>query len=88
MSPGERVEKRLADLEAMVFGIRGEGGLGDQLAALRQDFSAWRREDRTRRETETKEKALAQRAILLTLGTGLISLLAVIVVLIGMVVAR
>ena len=79
MSGEERVDKRLADLEAMVFGIRGEGGLGDQLSGLRDDFKAWRKEDRDRRE-------LAARAMVIALGSAVIGLLAVIVTLIGMVV--
>lgn len=81
MSGEERVDKRLADLEAMVFGIRGEGGLGDQLAGLRDDFKAWRKEDRDRRE-------LAARAMVIALGSAVIGLLAVIVTLIGMVVTQ
>ena len=79
MSPAERVEQRLADLEAMVFGIRGEGGLADQLSALRNDFKDWRKEDRDRRE-------LAARAMVIALGSAVVGLLAVIVTLIGMVV--
>lgn len=79
MSPAERVEQRLTELEAMVFGVRGEGGLGDQLAGLRDDFKAWRKEDRDRRE-------LAARAMVIALGSAVVGLLAVIVTLIGMVV--
>lgn len=79
MSPAERIDQRLADLEAMVFGIRGEGGLGDQLSGLREDFKAWRKEDRDRRE-------LAARAMVIALGSAVVGLLAVIVTLIGMVV--
>lgn len=81
MSPADQVEQRLRDLEAMVFGIRGEGGLGDQLSGLRADFKAWRREDRDRRE-------LAARAMVIALGSAVIGLLAVIVTLIGMVVTK
>lgn len=81
MSPAERVEQRLADLEAMVFGIRGEGGLSDQLSGLRTDFKAWRKEDRDRRE-------LATRAMVVALGSAVIGLLAVVVTLIGMVVTH
>ena len=81
MSPAERVEQRLADLEAMVFGIRGEGGLGDQLAGLRDDFKAWRKEDRDRRET-------SNRAMVIALGSAVVSLLGVVVLLIGMVVSQ
>lgn len=79
MSPADQVEKRLADLEAMVFGIRGEGGLAHELAGLRTDFKSWRKEDRDRRE-------LAARAMVIALGSAVVGLLAVIVTLIGMVV--
>lgn len=79
MSPAERVEQRLADLEAMVFGIRGEGGLSDQLLGLRNDFKDWRKEDRDRRE-------VAVRAMVVALGSAVVGLLAVVVTLIGMVV--
>lgn len=79
MSPADQIEARLRDLEAMVFGIRGEGGLGDQLVGLRADFSEWRKEDRDRRE-------LAARAMVIALGSAVVGLLAVIVTLIGMVV--
>ena len=81
MSPAERVEQRLADLEAMVFGIRGEGGLADQLAGLRNDFKEWRKEERGRRE-------VAVRAMLVALGSAVLGLLAVVVTLIGMVVVQ
>lgn len=81
MSPAERVEARLNELESMVFGIRGEGGLVDQLAGLREDFKAWRKEDRDRRE-------LATRAMVVALGSAVVGLLAVIVTLIGLVVAQ
>lgn len=79
MSPGDRIDQRLADLEAMVFGIRGEGGLADQLAGLRSDFKEWRKEDRDRRE-------VAVRAMVVALGSAVVGLLAVVVTLIGMVV--
>lgn len=85
MTGEDRVERRLSDLEAMVFGIRGEGGLSRELGGLRRDFAVWRREDRERREKEANDKVLASRAIVLVLVTGLISLLAIIVALIGMV---
>lgn len=88
MSTEERIDKRLADLEAMVFGIRGEGGLVHELAGLRTDFKEWRREERGRREGESDKRVLAARAMVLAMGAGLISLLAVIVTLIGMVVVR
>lgn len=81
MSPADRVEERLQDLEAMVFGIRGEGGLGDQLSGLRNDFKDWRKEDRDRRE-------LATRAMVISLGSAVVGLLAVVVTLIGMVVVN
>lgn len=81
MSPADQIEARLRDLEAMVFGIRGENGLTDQLAALGSDFKAWRREDRDRRE-------LAARAMVIALGSAVVGLLAVIVTLIGLVVTR
>jgi hypothetical protein len=81
MSPADQVEQRLRDLEAMVFGVRGEGGLGDQLSGLREDFKAWRKEDRDRRE-------LATRAMVVALGSAVVGLLAVIVTLIGLVVSQ
>lgn len=81
MSPADQVEQRLRDLEAMVFGIRGEGGLSDQFAGLRTDFKAWRKEDRDRRE-------LAARAMVVALGSAVVGLLAVIVTLIGLVVTQ
>ena len=80
LSPADRVEERLRDLEAMVFGIRGEGGLGDQISGLRDDFKSWRKEDRDRRE-------LAARAMVIALGSAVVGMLAVIVTLIGMVVS-
>jgi hypothetical protein len=79
VSPADRVEARLSELEAMVFGIRGEGGMAEQLSGLRDDFKEWRKEDRKRREA-------ASRAMVLAMGAALISLLAVIVTLMGMVV--
>lgn len=81
MSPADQIEARLRDLEAMVFGIRGEGGLSDQLSGLREDFKAWRREDRDRRE-------VAVRAMVVALGSAVVGLIAVVVTLIGMVVTH
>jgi hypothetical protein len=81
LSPADQVEARLRDLEAMVFGVRGEDGLADQLGGLRNDFKEWRREDRDRRE-------LAARAMVIALGSAVVGLLAVIVTLIGMVVTQ
>jgi hypothetical protein len=79
MSPAERVEQRLADLEAMVFGIRGEGGLVHELRGLREDFKEWRKEERGRRESNIRQTVVS-------LGAACTALLAVIVTLIGLVV--
>lgn len=79
MSPGDRVEQRLSDIEAAVFGIRGEGGLVREIRGLRSDFKEWRKEERGRREANIRQTVIS-------LGAACTALLAVIVTLIGIVV--
>lgn len=94
MTPADRIEKRLADLEELTrelkdatFGTAwGQDGLVAQLKGLRQDFGAWRREDTERREEEQHRRVTAARAVLLAMASCCVGLLSIIVSLIGVVV--
>jgi hypothetical protein len=79
VTTAEQIDKRLADLEATVFGVRGTGGLLDQLTGLRRDFRAWREED-------SEKRVASQRAAVIALGSACCALLAVIATLIGVIV--
>jgi hypothetical protein len=79
VTTAERVDKRLADLEATIFGVRGSGGLLDQLSGLRRDFRGWREED-------AEKRVASQRAAVIALGSACCALLAVIATLIGVIV--
>lgn len=88
------MEKRLLEVEAVLFGVRGSTGLGGELAGLRKEFQLWREQETKRREREAieqnkllreslKHKSAATRAIVVALGSALIAMLGVVVQLIG-----
>ena len=78
MSPAESVEERLRSMEQVIWGIKGENGLTQQLRGLREDINAWRREEVDRRES-------AQRAISIALVAATVSLIGVVATLIAVV---
>lgn len=79
MSTAEQIDKRIGDLENAIFGVRGSGGLLEQLSGLRRDFRHWREED-------AEKRVASQRAAVLALGAACCALLAVIATLIGVIV--
>lgn len=68
MTPAESVEERLRALEQVVWGIKGENGLTQQIRGLRHDIGDWRREDSQRRES-------TQRALVIALIAATIALI-------------
>jgi hypothetical protein len=81
MSPAESVEQRLRDMEQAMWGIKGENGLTQQLRGMRDDISAWRKEETNKRES-------AQRAIFIALIAATVSLIGVVSTLIAVVSAQ
>lgn len=78
MSPEDRIEKRLDDLEAVVYGIHGAYGLVGEIHGLRTDFRNWREEQSQRRDAD-------RRIAILSLGSACVALIAVVATLIGVV---
>ena len=78
MSPAESVEERLRALEQVIWGIKGENGLTQQLRGLREDIGGWRKEEVNKRES-------AQRAIFIALIAATVSLIGVVATLIAVV---
>jgi len=71
----------MADVEASIWGIRGTGGLVNEVRGLREEFRAYRKEERERREDEANEKNRATRALAFALLSAFIAALTLIVTL-------
>ena len=78
MSPAESVEQRLRALEQVIWGIKGENGLTQQLRGMREDIGEWRKEEANKRES-------AQRAVFIALIAATVSLIGVVSTLIAVV---